>query len=117
MSLHGRFWMTTEASAGNYPSHKRVLSIISKRSSSLTSVHFTSRALKQIRGKLAEAAQAVAVRRTRVWNHIMVAIDWNDKLAVMANLSFQFQRPGKLDWINFKRRQAPGLSVIEAAVI
>jgi hypothetical protein len=49
-------------SGGQYPSHKRVLSTISKRSSSLTSVHFTSRALKQIRGKLAEAAQAVAVQ-------------------------------------------------------
>jgi hypothetical protein len=48
-------------SGGKYPSRKRVMSIISKRSPSLTSVHFTSRALKQIRGKLAEAAQAVAV--------------------------------------------------------
>ena len=48
-------------SGGKYPSRNRVLSTISKRSPSLTSVHSTSRALKQIRGKLAEAAQAVAV--------------------------------------------------------
>ena len=48
-------------SGGKYPSRKRVLSIISKRSPSLTSVHFTSRVLKQIRGKLAEAARAVVV--------------------------------------------------------
>jgi len=56
-------------------------------------------------------------RRARVWNHIMVAIDWNDKLAVMANLSFQFQQPGKLVLINQKRRHAPGSGVIKAAVI
>ena len=48
-------------SGGKYPSSKRVLSTISNRSPSLTSVHFTNRALKQVRGKLAEAAQAVAV--------------------------------------------------------
>lgn len=48
-------------SGGKYPSRKRVLSIISMRSPSLTSVHFTGRALKQIRGKLAEAARAGVV--------------------------------------------------------
>jgi hypothetical protein len=47
----------------------------------------------------------------------MAAMDWNDKLAVMANLSFQFQHLRKLVWINWKCRHAPGLSVIKAAVI
>jgi hypothetical protein len=47
----------------------------------------------------------------------MVAIDWNDKLAVMANLSFQFQQSGKLDWVNCKGGHAPSLGVIKTAVI
>jgi hypothetical protein len=37
-------------------------------------------------------AELIAVS-TREWNHIMSAMDWNDKLAVMANLSFQFHGP------------------------
>ena len=47
----------------------------------------------------------------------MAAMDWNDKLAVMANLSFQFQHLGKLDWIYAKRSNPPGLGVVKAAVI
>jgi hypothetical protein len=35
----------------------------------------------------------------------------------MANLSFQFQHLGELDWINWQPDHAPGLGVIEATVI
>ena len=56
-------------------------------------------------------------RKARVRNHIMAAMDWNDKQSVMANLSFQFHHRRKLDWVNCKGGQAPRLGVIKAAVI
>lgn len=44
--------------AGEYPSRKRVLLFIAKRNPSLTSIHFTSRAVKHVRLELAEAVHA-----------------------------------------------------------
>jgi hypothetical protein len=52
-------------SGGGCHFRKRVLPIISKWSSSLTSVQFTGRALRQVRGKLEETARLSWSRRAK----------------------------------------------------
>src|SRR5271157_253662 len=56
--------------ASKYPSRKRVLSLLSKRNPSLTSVHLTSQAIRDVRS----------------CNHELTAADYNHKMAVPANL-------------------------------
>src|SRR5487761_884252 len=47
----------------------------------------------------------------------MAAMDWNDKLAVMANLSFQFHRSGPQSRIDWQRTRMASPRVEECAVI
>src|SRR5271157_2063037 len=50
--------------ASKYPSRKRVLSLLSKRNPSLTSVHLTSQAIRRIREELQQITAVPATHET-----------------------------------------------------